>query len=327
MCRPPQEEPKPHHRQTPGERRTMKSMACVGAVSSLEPFVRTADDILDEVLRDKRAKDRPQPHHEHVWAEMTREVSGEPPVTAKDGVFCRIIDELTLRTLILSGPGGMPTSSWACCRVPRTYEHAHEDVGMPPGHPAIARIRGMVSMFSKRSSEWSVKSWSSLTGIDTPKTVEDEHRGPWYIVRYGNPPMVLNPLGNQELHPNSRTNDAADPMIILGRCAFPSLASRGEISIIPGSRRDHGEDGTPRRRKRLLRKRRSRRRARVAPKKARAPNDVNHADRSQEHRPKPSATIKAYCADRSQFVDRSHLHQSYCVAPSEANRAERSRPL
>ena len=29
--------------------------------------------------------------------------------------------------------GGMPTSSWACCREPRTYEHAHEDVGMPPG--------------------------------------------------------------------------------------------------------------------------------------------------------------------------------------------------
>ena len=35
-------------------------MACVGAVYSIEPFVRTADDILDEVLRDKKAKDRPR---------------------------------------------------------------------------------------------------------------------------------------------------------------------------------------------------------------------------------------------------------------------------
>src|SRR5512135_781294 len=55
----------------------------------------------------------------------------------------------------------------------------------------VSRTRGMVS---KRSSEWSVKSRSSLTWIDAPKTVEAEHGGPWYIVRYDNPPMVLNPL-------------------------------------------------------------------------------------------------------------------------------------
>src|SRR5512135_303879 len=54
----------------------------------------------------------------------------------------------------------------------------------------VSRTRGMVS---KRSSEWSVKSRSSLTWIDAPKTVEAEHGGPWYIVRYDNPPMVLNP--------------------------------------------------------------------------------------------------------------------------------------
>ena len=29
-------------------------------------------------------------------------------------------------------PGGMPTSSWACVRL-GLFEHAHEDVGMPPG--------------------------------------------------------------------------------------------------------------------------------------------------------------------------------------------------
>ena len=30
-------------------------MACVGAVYSIEPFVRTADDILDEVIRHENA--------------------------------------------------------------------------------------------------------------------------------------------------------------------------------------------------------------------------------------------------------------------------------
>jgi len=68
--------------------------------------------------------------------------------------------------------------------------------------------------------------------------------------------------------------------------------------------------------------------ARVASKKARAPNDANRADRSQEHRPKPSPPIEANCADRSQLVDRSHLHRNHCVArskpiaPNEAGRAE-----
>lgn len=88
MRRPPQDGPRPHHRPTKGEKRNKKQMACVGAVYSIEPFVRTADDILDEVLREKRNKERPKPQHKHVWAEMIREVEGLPPVTAKDGLFC-----------------------------------------------------------------------------------------------------------------------------------------------------------------------------------------------------------------------------------------------
>jgi hypothetical protein len=74
MRRPPQDGPRPHHRRTRGEKATKKQMACVGAVYTIEPFVRTAADILDEVLRDGRAEDRPEPQHKHVWAEMTRRV-------------------------------------------------------------------------------------------------------------------------------------------------------------------------------------------------------------------------------------------------------------
>jgi hypothetical protein len=102
MRRPEAEEekgPKPHHRRGPGEKANKKRMACVGAVYSIEPFVRKAEDIIDEVLRDKKAKERPRPQHKHVWAEMTREIEGEPPVTAKDGLFCHLIGELTARNL------------------------------------------------------------------------------------------------------------------------------------------------------------------------------------------------------------------------------------
>jgi hypothetical protein len=97
MRRPPQDGPKPHHRPTKGEKRNKKQMACVGAVYSIKPFIRTADDVLDEVLRKERSKDRPRPQHKHVWAEMIREVPGQPPVTAKDSLFCQLFDELAVR--------------------------------------------------------------------------------------------------------------------------------------------------------------------------------------------------------------------------------------
>jgi hypothetical protein len=53
MRRPPQDGPRPHHRRTKGEKANKKQMACVGAVYSIKPFVRTAGDILDEVIRPK----------------------------------------------------------------------------------------------------------------------------------------------------------------------------------------------------------------------------------------------------------------------------------
>jgi hypothetical protein len=101
MRRPEEEEggPKPHHRRGPGEKANKKRMACVGAVYSIDPFVRRAEDIIDEVLRDKKAKERPRPQHKHVWAELTREFEDEPPVTAKDGLFCHLTGELTARNL------------------------------------------------------------------------------------------------------------------------------------------------------------------------------------------------------------------------------------
>jgi hypothetical protein len=98
MRRPPQGGPKPHHRRTKGEKANKKQMACVGAVYSIEPFVRKAEDIIDEVLRDERAEERPEPQHKHVWAEMTREIGGIE-VPAKEGLFCQLYAESMLRNL------------------------------------------------------------------------------------------------------------------------------------------------------------------------------------------------------------------------------------
>lgn len=93
-----EDKPKPHHRRTKGEKANKKQMACVGAVYSVEPFVRTADDILDEVIRHEKLKKRPKPKHKHVWAELSRDVD-DFPQTAKEGLFCQLCDELTARNL------------------------------------------------------------------------------------------------------------------------------------------------------------------------------------------------------------------------------------
>jgi hypothetical protein len=98
MRRPIQDGPRRHHRRTKGEKANKKQMACVGAVYSIEPFVRTADDILDEVLRDRRRDERPEPAHKHVWAEMSRDLDGEP-LSAKDAVFGALFDDLNLRNV------------------------------------------------------------------------------------------------------------------------------------------------------------------------------------------------------------------------------------
>jgi hypothetical protein len=98
MRRPPQDGPKPHHRRTKGEKANKKQMACVGAVYSIEPFVRRAEDIIDEVLRKEKAERRPEPQHKHVWAEMTREIGGIE-VPAKEGLFCQLYAESMARNL------------------------------------------------------------------------------------------------------------------------------------------------------------------------------------------------------------------------------------
>ncbi len=67
------EESQPHKKRLGrGEKRTRKQMAYVGAVYSIAPFVRSAEDVVDELRRRRRRKDRPRPQNKQLFAEMTR---------------------------------------------------------------------------------------------------------------------------------------------------------------------------------------------------------------------------------------------------------------
>ncbi len=50
-----------NQRRGKGEKANTKKMAAVGAVYTIDPFVHTADEVIDEVMRKKAAKRRPQP--------------------------------------------------------------------------------------------------------------------------------------------------------------------------------------------------------------------------------------------------------------------------
>jgi hypothetical protein len=77
MRRPIEERVRRGPRRGKGEKANQKQMACVGAAYSVDRYVRTPDDILDEVFRDERAADRPQPQNKRRWAEMTQDREGE----------------------------------------------------------------------------------------------------------------------------------------------------------------------------------------------------------------------------------------------------------
>jgi hypothetical protein len=80
-----------------GEKHGRKRMACVGGVYSIEPFRRTVDDVLDEILREKKQAKRPKPENKRLRAVLTREANGEE-VNGKDVLFDWLADEVRERT-------------------------------------------------------------------------------------------------------------------------------------------------------------------------------------------------------------------------------------
>ena len=71
-------------------------MACVGGVYSVAPFRRTADDVLDEILRREKQDQRPKPQNKRLRAVLTRRVDGED-VNAKEVVFDWLAKEVRQR--------------------------------------------------------------------------------------------------------------------------------------------------------------------------------------------------------------------------------------
>jgi hypothetical protein len=84
-----------HPRRGKGEKANKKKMAAVGAVYTIDPFVRTADEVIDEVMREKAAKRRPKPTHKRVRAEL---------LVGKVALFIWLADEVVRRNPTATKP-------------------------------------------------------------------------------------------------------------------------------------------------------------------------------------------------------------------------------
>ena len=77
-----------NQRRGKGEKANKKKMAAVGAVYTIDSFVRTADEVIDEVMRKQAAKRRPKPAHKRVRAEL---------LVGKVALFLWLADEVVRR--------------------------------------------------------------------------------------------------------------------------------------------------------------------------------------------------------------------------------------
>src|SRR5436305_2501116 len=77
-----------NRRRGKGEKANKKKMAAVGAVYTIEPFERKADDVIDEVMRKKARERRPRPQNKRVRAEL---------LVGKVALFLWLADEVIRR--------------------------------------------------------------------------------------------------------------------------------------------------------------------------------------------------------------------------------------
>lgn len=77
-----------NQRRGKGEKANKKRMAAVGAVYTIEPFVRSADDVVEEVMRKEARARRPQPQNKRVRAEL---------LVGKVALFVWLADEVIRR--------------------------------------------------------------------------------------------------------------------------------------------------------------------------------------------------------------------------------------
>ena len=97
MVRPPEEIPVGAHRQK-GEKANKKQMACIGSVYSVDPHVRTPEELVAVLFRDPdRPKSKPpEAKQKRYWAELTRPID-DIMVRGQDLVFAHLSDEIEQR--------------------------------------------------------------------------------------------------------------------------------------------------------------------------------------------------------------------------------------
>ena len=97
MVRPVEEKPAGAHR-SKGEKANKKQMACIGCVYSVDPHVRTPEELVATLFRDPdRPKTKaPEAQNKRYWAELSRERDGEE-VRGQDLVFQQLQKEIDSR--------------------------------------------------------------------------------------------------------------------------------------------------------------------------------------------------------------------------------------
>ena len=99
--RPADAKPIESHRHKSGPKPDRKKMATVGSVYSINPFVRTPEEVVESLFRnpeDKRPKrDRPRPCHKHLRAMLNYVNAEGEEINGRAGVFGWIADEMSER--------------------------------------------------------------------------------------------------------------------------------------------------------------------------------------------------------------------------------------
>ena len=73
-------------RRKKGEKATKKREACVGGSYIVDRFVRSPEDVVDEILRKKKEESRPRPEDKRLQAELSRTEGGRE-INGKDEIF------------------------------------------------------------------------------------------------------------------------------------------------------------------------------------------------------------------------------------------------
>ena len=89
-------DPAPPAYRTKGDKASQKRMATVGAVYSVDRYVRTPEQVVAALFRDgpRPEADRPRPQHKQVWASLPQ---ADLPVAGMEAVFLWLLWELARR--------------------------------------------------------------------------------------------------------------------------------------------------------------------------------------------------------------------------------------